>query len=194
MLYHHILLAILWILYGVLHSVMANLGFKSAVRKRTGKYYRYYRLFYTVFAAVSLVALVVYQLGIPGKYLFQPTFTTRIIGGVLLLAGLVLMAVCIKKYFANLSGLKSLYQETPSSELMITGIHRYMRHPLYTGTFLAIWGLWVIVPASTLLIADVVITVYTLLAIQLEEEKLVAEFGDQYRVYQQTVPGLIPRF
>jgi protein-S-isoprenylcysteine O-methyltransferase Ste14 len=45
-----------------------------------------------------------------------------------------------------------------------------------------------------LLITDFIITVYTLLAIRLEEEKLVAEFGDQYRRYQRSVPKLIPRF
>lgn len=194
MLFHHILLAVLWILYGVLHSVMANLRFKNAVRKRMGKSFRYYRLFYTVFAAVSLAALVLYQLSIPGKNLFHPTPATWIIGGSFSLVGLTLMAVCIKKYFVSLSGLKSLYQETQSSQLMISGIHRYMRHPLYTGTFLAIWGLWILFPGSTLLIADLVITAYTLFAISLEEEKLVAEFGDQYRVYQQSVPRLIPRF
>jgi protein-S-isoprenylcysteine O-methyltransferase Ste14 len=104
------------------------------------------------------------------------------------------MLVCIRKYFVSLSGLKSLYQEEPAAELMITGIHRYMRHPLYSGTFLAIWGLWVLWPSASLLIANAVITIYTLLAIRLEEEKLVAEFGDQYRLYQQKVPKLIPRF
>ena len=194
MLVHHLVLAICWILYCVLHSVLASLRVKKWVKKNTGNRFRYYRLFYTLFAAVALVALLFYQLSLPSENLFERTVFSTAAGGVLFVAGLGLMLVCIRKYFFSLSGLKSLYQETPSSELMIAGIHRYMRHPLYTGTFAAIWGLWLLLPSLSLLIADVIITIYTLLAIRLEEAKLVAEFGDRYRVYQREVPKLIPRF
>jgi protein-S-isoprenylcysteine O-methyltransferase Ste14 len=69
-----------------------------------------------------------------------------------------------------------------------------MRHPLYLGTFLFLWGLWLLFPTVSLLLANIVITGYTLYAIRLEEEKLVAEFGEQYIRYQQQVPKLIPRF
>lgn len=194
MLLHHIILAILWILYCVLHSVLASPGVKQAIQKTTGNAFRYYRLFYTLFAAVGLVALLVFQLSVRSEKLFHPTTFSVVTGALLAFAGLSLMFVCIRKYFVSLSGLKSLYEEAPAAELMITGIHRYMRHPLYSGTFLAIWGLWLLLPSVSLLIADTVITIYTLLAIPLEEEKLIAEFGDRYRLYQQNVPKLIPRF
>jgi protein-S-isoprenylcysteine O-methyltransferase Ste14 len=194
MLLYHIILAGCWILYCVLHSVLASLRVKKWVKENMGSGFRYYRLFYTIFAAVALAALLVYQLSLPSKNIFERTVFSTATGSILLLTGLGLMLVCIRKYFFSLSGLKSLYQETPSAELMIAGIHRYMRHPLYTGTFMAIWGLWLLLPSLSLLIADVVITAYTLFAIRLEEEKLVAEFGEKYRVYQQEVPKLIPRF
>jgi protein-S-isoprenylcysteine O-methyltransferase Ste14 len=194
MLLNHIILAVCWILYCVLHSVLASLRVKHWVRENIRERFRYYRLFYTLFAALSLAALVFYQLSISSKNLFEQTLFSNIVGGVLSFLGVSLMLVCIRKYFFSLSGLKSLYQETPSSELMIAGIHRYMRHPLYTGTFAAIWGFWLLFPSLGLLIADLVITGYTLYAIRLEEEKLVTEFGEQYRTYQRKVPKLLPRF
>jgi len=178
----------------VLHSVLADLRFKKWVQQKAGKRFRYYRLFYTLFAAIALGAVLLYQFSMNSLYLYSQTFFTDLAGGFVAATGVGLMAICIGKYFLSLSGLKSLYQEAPSAELMIAGIHRYMRHPLYTGTFLAIWGLWIIFPTLSLLITDVVITAYTLLAIRLEEAKLMAEFGDQYRQYQQSVPKLIPRF
>ena len=134
-----------------------------------------------------------YQLSLKSPKLFQPTTLTYCLGGLLLVAGLGLMFVCIRKYFFSLCGVKSLFQESTADELMITGIHRYMRHPLYTGTFLAIWGAWVLFPFLSLLLSNAVITGYTLLAIRLEEEKLVAVFGEKYRSYQQSVPKLVPR-
>lgn len=194
MVFHHIILAICWIVYGVLHSALADLRVKKWVQKKAGEFYRYYRLFYTVLAALTLAALLLYQFSIESPALYSATLFSIVPGALSTLAGLGLMFVCIKKYFLSLSGLKSLYQEAPSAELMIAGIHRYMRHPLYTGTFLAIWGLWILFPYLSLLIADIIITLYTLLAIKWEEEKLVVEFGDQYRTYQKAVPKLIPRF
>lgn len=194
MLQTHLILAVLWIVYCVLHSVLASLSIKARVQKLAGAHFRHYRLFYTLFAAVSLLAIVYYQLRMQSIVLFPKTVFSNIMGSLIGITGVVIMLVCIKKYFVSLSGVKSLVQESPSAELMIKGIHRYMRHPLYLGTFLAIWGLWLLVPTLGLLITNVVITAYTLYAIQLEEKKLIAEFGDRYRAYQKTVPKLIPRF
>lgn len=194
MLQTHLFLAVLWIAYCVLHSVLASLSVKAWVQKRVGSQFRHYRLFYTLFAAVSLIAIVYFQLGIQSIVLFPKSLYTTFAGSLIGITGFGIMLVCIKKYFASLSGVKSLVQEMPSAQLMIKGIHRHIRHPLYLGTFLAIWGGWLLFPTLSLLISNVVITVYTLYAIQLEEAKLVAEFGDQYRAYQKSVPKLIPRF
>lgn len=193
MLLSHLVLAACWVLYCVLHSVLASTSVKARVQQRTGSAFRYYRLFYTVFAALSLGVLIAYQIRVPTTLLFSPNLAAKFFGYVLLPGGVGLMFICIRKYFFSLSGLKSLVQETPSSELMIGGIHRFMRHPLYTGTFAAIWGFWLIHPTCSVLVADVIITVYTLWAIRLEEAKLVAEFGEDYREYQRQVPKLIPR-
>jgi protein-S-isoprenylcysteine O-methyltransferase Ste14 len=92
----------------------------------------------------------------------------------------------------NLSGLRSLVIEDFSNELQITGIHKYTRHPLYLGTFGFIWGLFLLLPYLSLFIANIVITVYTLIGIRLEEQKLINEFGESYVKYRSTVPKLIP--
>lgn len=103
------------------------------------------------------------------------------------------MLVCIKKYFLNLSGLKSLVaEEVISNELRIDGIHRFVRHPLYLGTFIFIWGLFLLYPHWSLLIANSVITIYTLVAIRFEEQKLIEEFGEAYITYQKQVPTILP--
>ena len=102
------------------------------------------------------------------------------------------MIICIQKYFISLSGFRSLIYEKSSDTLMINGIHRYIRHPLYLGTFLFIWGLFLIQPYLSLLVANIVITVYTLIGIVFEEDKLVEEFGEQYTQYKKNVPKLFP--
>ena len=147
-----------------------------------------------LFAFVFFAALIFYQVRIQTIRLFEPNTIVSVAAMVLSFSGLILMLICIRKYFMNLSGLRSLFIENFSNKLQVSGVHRYIRHPLYLGTFAFIWGLFLLLPYLSLLIANIVITVYTLIGIELEEKKLIAEFGESYAKYQSNVPRLIPFF
>jgi len=193
MIFNHIILATLWIIYCVLHSVLATERVKKKMMKMLNDY-KWYRIWYSLFALVFLIALLYYQVQLRTIRLFSLTNIILASGIILCVLGLGLMIVCIRKYFMNLSGLRNLFVENFSNELQITGVHRYVRHPLYLGTFAFIWGLFLLVPYLSLLIANIVITGYTLAGIELEERKLVAEFGEQYIKYKTVVPRLFPSF
>ena len=189
---NHMILGFVWIIYCVLHSVLASISVKKMLQQKLKSNYKYYRIFYTVFAFLFLIVLIWFQISIETIVLYRVTFPILVFGSVISFSGLVLMLICIKKYFISLSGLKSLFQEKVSNTLIITGVHGYVRHPLYLGTFAFIWGLFIMFPYLSLLISNFVITIYTLIGIRFEEEKLVNEFGENYRRYQETVPKLIP--
>jgi methanethiol S-methyltransferase len=191
MILNHIILATLWMVYCVLHSVLASEWLKKRLRQRM-KDYKWFRLWYTLFAFVFLIVIIYYQVEIRTVKLFAPNIFISITGSILSFAGLILMLVCIRKYFMSLSGLRSLIIENFSNELQITGIHKYVRHPLYLGTFMFIWGLFLLIPFLSLFVTNVIITIYTLIGIELEEQKLITEFGESYRQYRKTVPKLIP--
>jgi protein-S-isoprenylcysteine O-methyltransferase Ste14 len=141
-----------------------------------------------------MIAIIIFQVNMNDVQLYLLS-TALFLGGIVVcFSGLVLMIVCIEKYFILLSGIPDLFQRNGTSRLMITGIHRYVRHPLYLGTFVFIWGLFVLLPYAGLLITNVIITVYTLIGIKLEESKLVEEFGEDYRLYRKKVPMLLPDF
>jgi len=189
----HILLGVGWIVFGVLHSLLADTNVKKKLAATYPKGFTYYRLFYTLFAFATLILVAFYQIHITSPMVFQATLGTKLIGWVTAVTGLAVMAICIKKYFLSLSGLKSLFaRQVIANELRIDGIHRFVRHPLYLGTFIFIWGAWLVYPRLSLLIAVIIITGYTLLGIIFEEKKLVLEFGDSYREYMKKVPRLVP--
>ena len=194
MLLNHLIPGVLWMIYCVLHSLMAGTSFKNTLQKKLGKKYKYYRLFYTLFSFIFLVWLIYYQINMKTYQLYQPGLFILIAGLIISFAGLILMIICIGKYFISLSGLRSLVQESVSSPLMIQGIHKHIRHPLYLGTFAFIWGLFLILPYLSFLITNTIITIYTLIGINLEERKLEAEFGEKYRKYRSEVPKLFPGF
>jgi protein-S-isoprenylcysteine O-methyltransferase Ste14 len=78
--------------------------------------------------------------------------------------------------------------------LVTDGIYGAIRHPQYAGIFLAIFGQLVHWPTIlTLALAPVIVLAYVRLA-RREEARLVEQFGDAYRAYQQCVPMFVPRW
>ena len=185
----HIILAILWILYCFLHSLMASSVFKNIAKKWMTNSYKQFRLLYNLFAAIGFIGIVFYQATMRSSLLFNPGLLLRSLAILIAACGLTIMAICVVKYFKGLSGL----QKETRGMLLIKGIHQWVRHPLYLGTFLFIWGGFIAYPLLSVFLSNTIITVYTLIGIRFEEKKLVAEFGDAYKAYQRKVPMIIPR-
>jgi protein-S-isoprenylcysteine O-methyltransferase Ste14 len=191
---YHFILGLSWMLYAFLHSFLADSRVKAKIAVGMGTGYKYYRLLYSIFAAVSIVIILGYQFSNASPDVFTPFVVSDIAGGAITVIGLTGMAICIKKYFMNLSGVDVLLKKEHQSVLEVKGLHRAVRHPLYTSTLMFCWGLFLILPYYDNLISCVIITAYTLFGIKLEEKKLHEEFGQQYRVYAETTPMIIPRF
>ncbi len=189
----YILLCTFWIVYCVFHSVLAAPRVKDIFKHRTGKFFRYYRLAYSIFATVTLIMILCYQYSFKSIYLIDTGMLRYVTALLLIVPGLAIMSTSVIKYFKLLSGIRSLYQPAPTPELKLQGIHKYVRHPLYLGTLLFVWGLFFLFPMVNNLIAVISITGYVLIGIKFEEKKLVSEFGRRYVEYIKKVPSLIPR-
>jgi methanethiol S-methyltransferase len=188
----HIILAVSWILFSVLHSILASGKVKRYVETNSSFFHKYYRLLYRLFAAVSFVTIIIYQVNLPSPFLLSTSF--KWLGYPVAITGIVIMLICIRKYFTGLTGFKALMMNTHFEPVLeVKGIHTYVRHPLYLGTFLFIWGGFFVIPQLSLLISNIIITVYTLIGIRYEEMKLVEIFGEEYKLYKQSVPKIIPR-
>jgi protein-S-isoprenylcysteine O-methyltransferase Ste14 len=96
----------------------------------------------------------------------------------------------------KLSGEAELRPNEHPQELVTTGLHSRMRHPIYVA-HLANFAGWTI--GSGLIVSYILLAISLVtfpLMIQLEESELAARFGPSYREYQERVPllpGLLPR-
>jgi len=106
--------------------------------------------------------------------------------------------IILVKSFKNFSG-KRFAGLTPHDDLEIkeeliqTGIHGYIRHPIYAGLILIFTGYFLFSPTLASLIHVGMLMLYLPIGIYLEEKKLLAIFGQAYKNYQSNVPALIPR-
>lgn len=188
----HWLLAAFWIAYCALHSLLALPSWKSWVSNKMGPSFRFYRLCYSIFAAASLIFVLLYQYDLRSPVLWESNSFAKFAVLPFLISGALIMSVCIYKYFFDLSGIDVFTKRKASGELQQRGMHRFVRHPLYFGTLLFIWSLFLLVPFLNNLIAAVIISVYTITGARLEEKKLMQEFGEVYKDYCKKVPMLIP--
>jgi len=190
---NHWILLLLWILYVVIHSLLAAVRVKLFFENIAGGLFRYYRLAYSILSALGLLFILYFQYSFTSVVLMNAPVLKHI-SVLMLVPGLIIMVISVLKYFKLLSGIRSLYHSKSTPELKLTGIHKFVRHPLYLGTLLFIWGLFLNFPWLNNLIAAVIITVYILIGIRLEEKKLLSEFGHRYANYILQVPMLIPGF
>jgi methanethiol S-methyltransferase len=190
---NHLLLILLWLVYYTVHSVLASTSVKDFLKKKLKKSFRYYRLSYSILATITLILLLHFQYSFASPVLIKSVLIKYVAILFLVLPGISIMFISIKKYFMLLSGVRSIFTPVPASELKVNGIHRFVRHPLYSGTILFVWGLFFVFPFLNNFIAVVLLTLYVLIGISFEEKKLIKEFGKNYEVYILNVPMLIPR-
>jgi protein-S-isoprenylcysteine O-methyltransferase Ste14 len=122
-----------------------------------------------------------YQLHSPWSYLMRT--------GQMISVLLLLIAV-LQTDILSFVGLRQLMEEENRGDLVIHGLYRFVRHPLYTFSLLILW----LSPSMTInsFLVYTALTVYVLIGIVFEERKLMREFGQKYADYKSMTPMLLP--
>ena len=91
-------------------------------------------------------------------------------------------------------GWREVYRARHEYRLVTGGLYRFVRHPQYTGLFLALFGEGIVHWPTIFSVAllPVIVLAYYFLA-RKEERDMIRIFGDEYREYMRRVPMFIPR-
>jgi protein-S-isoprenylcysteine O-methyltransferase Ste14 len=82
----------------------------------------------------------------------------------------------------------------PTKTLVVKGLHRYVRNPMYIGVALAIAGqAWLFHSRHIAIYAVCMLLTAHLFVISYEEPTLQKQFGEEYESYRKQVPRWIPR-
>ena len=90
-------------------------------------------------------------------------------------------------------GWRELYKAQKEKRLATGGLYSLVRHPQYTGLFIALFGEGVVHWPTIFSVGlfPVIVVVYTMLA-RREEKKVIEEFGEEYLEYRRNVPMFLP--
>jgi methanethiol S-methyltransferase len=182
------------LLFALQHSVMARSGFKAwwtrivpAPLERSG---------YVLFASLALVVLFAGWQPLPrtlwdvrggaAEWLLWALFAS---GWLIVLASTFLIS-----HF-ELFGLKQVWSHWRASPAVAPVFrqplfYRVVRHPLYSGFFIAFWATPHMTAGHLLLAAGM--SAFMLVAVEFEERDLVRLFGADYAAYRTRVGKLVP--
>jgi protein-S-isoprenylcysteine O-methyltransferase Ste14 len=176
-----VVLFLVWIVYGVMTSR------KNQVEHRQGRPFSYWlHVVAMVFAYVSNL----YSLdGWLGTQIFPPVFPLELVGCLLVIMGVCLAIVSRIHLGRQWSAQVQLRQD---HKVIKTGPYRLLRHPIYTGIFLTVIGLFLMNGRWLGLLGVLVLVVAYYFKIAAEERLLLTHFGEEYRDYMKKTYRLIP--
>ena len=116
----------------------------------------------------------------------------RVVGVVLVLAGVPVLLDSFARF--AIQGLGTPAPIFPPRHLVVQGLYRYVRNPMYVALVLVITGQALLFGNFRLLEYGAIVWLFTHLFVLLyEEPKLRATFGDEYKTFCVNVPRWIPR-
>ena len=172
--------ALLFSIFAVHHSLLARPSMKAALARIVPE--RLLRSIYVWVASVLLVGVCLFWRPVGGEVI-RVTGAGAILNAAAQLAGVILIALSVRAISAlELAGIRP---NRPAVGLQITGPYHLVRHPLYLGWVLVVFGAahW----TGDRLAFAVISTLYLVLAVPWEERSLEHEFGEAYRQYKRRV-------
>jgi protein-S-isoprenylcysteine O-methyltransferase Ste14 len=116
----------------------------------------------------------------------------RIVGVVLLAAGIVVLLHAFTRFVVE--GVGTPAPVAPTRELVVGGLYRYVRNPMYLAVAATIVGQALALGQPVLLPYAMAFGAVVCAFVRgYEEPTLHRQFGDQYEEYRRSVPGWWPR-
>jgi methanethiol S-methyltransferase len=190
--------ATLWIAWCAMHSILINAFVVGFVKARIPGLVRYYRLLYNGLSLATFLPLADFTRRQSGEMMFVWQgwgVPVRI----LFLAGAILLFwLGSKRYnLRSFLGIKQLRDGKThvllgtAQDFSPTGVFNLTRHPWYLGSLLMLWTILGEYPRP-IFVAVAILSLYLVVGTLLEERKILWEYGDTYRRYQEQVSMLFP--
>jgi methanethiol S-methyltransferase len=170
------------------HSLFARTPLKTAVRRWLRPPLE--RSFYTWVASCLFLATCLWWQPVPGVVYALHGWTGSAGFGVQIAGVLIVAAGSRAIDVLDLAGVRPILRARSEQAphhvpLMTTGAYRIVRHPVYLGWALFVFGAPTM--TATRAVFAIVSTAYLAVAIPWEERSLVDTFGSDYEAYRQTV-------
>src|ERR1051325_10972876 len=143
---------------------------------------------------VAIVGSAIFLVIAPGFVAgLMPWWISRFAGGILITLGLIGLLDSFARF--ALQGVGTPAPVFPTRHLVVTGLYRYVRNPMYVAVVITILGQGLTLGnVNVLEYGALVWLLFHLFVLIYEEPSLRANFGSEYKYFCAEVPRWIPRF
>ena len=122
----------------------------------------------------------------------DPPWPLRVAGALLLVAGVIVLLHAFARFVTE--GLGTPAPVAPTERLVVGGLYRYVRNPMYLAVGATIVGQALLLGRWALIVYAVVFGVTVAAFVRgYEEPTLHDTYGEEYDTYRRAVPGWWPR-
>jgi protein-S-isoprenylcysteine O-methyltransferase Ste14 len=175
------------IVFGILSLPIVILSWRTLFKVSTHGFYRFFSW-----------ECIAWLLASNYRFWFENAFSIRqivswiflFLGAYLVIAGVIWLKKAGKP--AKTRAEEALFEFEKTSELVDTGIFKYIRHPLYSSLIFLTWGIFLKNPTTQLFIVSVLSTVFLYFTAIFDEKECIKYFGDKYWGYMKHTKRFIP--
>jgi protein-S-isoprenylcysteine O-methyltransferase Ste14 len=152
------------------------------------------------FGTIVFLLLIIpfWLIWIPNKILSSPNHiylfdlgVYRYLGLAPILLGVVIYIFCSGCFLLVGKGSPILF--TPTKKLVVKGLYRFVRNPLYIAGVLVLVGEAILFQSIGIFIYCLAVLGFMIVIVFMEETLLSEKYGDRYEKYCKSVPRWIPR-
>lgn len=166
----------------------------KVMAKSTSSLQKYMNQLMIGLTAYAAIVIVLHAIGLQVGTLFNRIIVMNlmlfdIIGFVV---GLIGLSFCLYAQVKMGSSWRVGIDEKVKTDLITTGLYKYIRNPTYLGLFILNVGVWVIWPTWTVFILNLVFILFLDVQVRCEEDFLHAIHGKAYDTYKKNTKRYIP--
>jgi protein-S-isoprenylcysteine O-methyltransferase Ste14 len=192
----YFLLCALWLLWSFLHSWLVTTRTSAWFKRRLGKKYTFYRLFYNLFALITVLPLLYWQHTLRGPIVIplRPDLMifkyTTVIFSIMVIAG-AFFTFDVREFIGIRKSGAGDQQGYKEPAIRKHGLYGIVRHPMYLGGMIFFTASMIHAPLPQFL-GYCILALYMIIGTVREDRRLSRELGKIYRDYQKEVPMIIP--
>ncbi len=179
-----------FLFFAILHSSLATNYFKNRAEKQLKARFRFYRIIYNIISLITFAPVFLIWITSASPLIYSvPGWLYPFVILIRLAAIGLFVYAAFQIDFLEFAGLRQITGKTRNN-LITKGAYGIVRHPLYTG------GIIILFTKTDMNQLDIVavsmVSIYFIIGAYIEERRLLAVFGEEYRKYQQEVSMFIP--
>ena len=149
--------------------------------------------FYRFLAWEAIAALIIWNLP---HWFSEPISAKQLISWILLIASVYVLWQGVSRLRSakrsNNRSSKELFAFERTSELVTSGIYRYIRHPLYASLMYLAWGAFLKEISWVSIILLIIASLSLFATARADEQECIQYFGDRYKEYMEGTKRFIP--